>query len=217
MPSTYSPARPLSAQRAPGRGARGERFSQRQPPGRAGGVGGSRTEPPPAGVPRLRRSQPGICLPAPPGGAGLPPPPRLPPTPPGCFHPAMPGVPPPPGFPSAARHREQPPGPSPAPRSPAAPPLRSPQPGGKRCPEAIEAAVGEAPGGSASVPGTGRERQGRGAEGCRGVLSAAEEGAGMCLAAQGVRWGAGRAFVGGGHPEQFWGARGTGTGRISRG
>lgn len=99
MPSTYSPARSLSAQRAPGRGTLGERFSQRQPPGRARGVGGSHTEPPPAGVPRLRRSQPGICLPAPPGGAGLPPPPRLPLTPPGLLSPGDARRPPAPGLP----------------------------------------------------------------------------------------------------------------------
>lgn len=114
--------------------------------------------------------------------------------------------------------RNRHPGPSPEPRSPAAPPLSPPpHPGGKRCSEAIEAAVGEAPGSSASGPGTGRERRGRGAEWYAGVLRGAEEGAGMCLAVQGVRWGAGRAFVGLGHPEQFWSARGIGTGCISRG
>lgn len=57
----------------------------------------------------------------------------------------------------------------------------------------------------------------RGAGGCSGVLRGAEEGAGMGLAVQGARWGAGKAFVGLGHPEQFWGARGIGTGCISRG
>lgn len=59
--------------------------------------------------------------------------------------------------------------------------------------------------------------QGAVGKGCPGVPRGAEEGAGMGLAVQGVSWGAGKAFVGLGHPEQFWGARGIGTGCISRG